>query len=256
MFIVKSLLKIARLLRMNVLEKIICVIILLFWSIIGFIFWIPLLVRVVASYAGNIVYKMVSDSNIDVDKSSMLFDKAIAFYSTGFIKIIETFSNKSSNPANSTPAPKEDSRILYFFAQLFWTFLFWGMLIVSLFWQSIALSKIGTNIGLNEWTKVEFAPKHLEAVNSSLSLNKLNTEKLVFDNNNKFTENLIPKLYWLIAFDHPRFSKSTQFELTTRYLDEDSVEMGKEVSLVLVKKDSTSTIYTNDGFKLLYGKKW
>ena len=64
------------------------VLVMVLWTVIGFLFWIPLLSRVTAVYVVTIVDSTFT--NRDLGGIGILLDKAIQFYSSGFRKIVDS----------------------------------------------------------------------------------------------------------------------------------------------------------------------
>lgn len=111
--------------------KIIGWIVQVVWAVLGFILWIPLLVRVVAAFCGTLVYHMVVQNPNAVNKSSISLKLAIEFWGRGFKAVEETTKGiQSGNQFKVNPFKKEDFNVNSFIAQIAWTILFWGILIL------------------------------------------------------------------------------------------------------------------------------
>jgi len=126
-----------------------------FWAILGLIFWIPLLVRIIAGFCGTLIFNMVINNPEAIHKSKISLDLAVSFYSRGFQTIKSALestyfkndtliaqSNNNSNTEdginNSEGAlAKDEFNVLSFVAQLLWTIIFWGLTLFSLFGPSI-----------------------------------------------------------------------------------------------------------------------
>ncbi|MEO5561772.1 MAG: hypothetical protein ABIR18_00025 [Chitinophagaceae bacterium] len=104
-----------------------------FWTILGMIFWIPLVVRVVAGFCGSLVYNMVTNNPENIQRSKESLDLALSFYVRGFINIKSALFNGTqlqNKNANSSLdfKPKFDSGS--FIAQIIWTIIFWAGVIL------------------------------------------------------------------------------------------------------------------------------
>mgnify|MGYP001613506013 CR=1 FL=1 len=91
------------------------------WSVIGFIFWIPLLFRVTAVFSGSILIYAVN--NQDTSPLRAYLDAAIGFYDRGFKIINSTFSKNYSRGPQSYVEPISLYRLAL---ELITTFVFWG----------------------------------------------------------------------------------------------------------------------------------
>lgn len=99
-----------------------------FWAILGLIFWIPLLVRIVAAFCGGLVYNMVINNPENIQRSKVSLDLALSFYARGFENIQSAlFEKKSYNNNNST---NPEFHLASFIGQILWTLIFWATVIL------------------------------------------------------------------------------------------------------------------------------
>src|SRR4051812_4865299 len=100
---------------------------LLFWAVVGLIFWIPLLVRVIAIFCVNIVYNVVVTNPKEYsERMKIPLDHAIVFYTEGFKRIISTLTIDDTSEINFK---NQQGSITWtkFFGELLWVVIFWGM---------------------------------------------------------------------------------------------------------------------------------
>lgn len=110
------------------------IIALIFWAILGLIFWIPLLFRIVAAFCGNLIYNMIVNNPERILQSKSSLELAINFYSRGFEIISSTIYEK---PKETVIQGKNEFHISSFIGQLIWTLLFWGLTIYPFYKNSI-----------------------------------------------------------------------------------------------------------------------
>lgn len=103
----------------------------LFWAILGFLFWIPLLFRVIAGFCGSIVYNMLANNPDNIKKNKELLEAAISFYANGFVVIESTYTESGNNSSNINSVA-QDLKAGPFFLQIIWTIVFWGIIMVPL----------------------------------------------------------------------------------------------------------------------------
>jgi len=99
-----------------------------FWAVLGFVFWIPLLFRVIAGFCSSLVYNMIVERPESMANSKYSLEQAIGFYSNGFRIIHSTlFEEKNKSSSNMK---NQEFAIIPFMAQIAWTIVFWGALVV------------------------------------------------------------------------------------------------------------------------------
>lgn len=108
-----------------------------FWAVLGFIFWIPLLVRIIAAFCASLAYNMVVQNPGAIQKSRISLELAISFYAKGFSIIRETIFEPNKKV---TANPAEEFHIYSFIAQLVWTIIFWSTLFLPFYWHKISLN--------------------------------------------------------------------------------------------------------------------
>lgn len=94
----------------RMIHKIVLVVLLVFWAIVGLIFWIPLLARITAFYAFMVIASAYTDSNLATARSGI--DSAVSFYPDGFKRITSSLLGPSNNEESVRPlASSELSKI-------------------------------------------------------------------------------------------------------------------------------------------------
>ena len=101
------------------------------WTVIGFVFWLPFLVRMIAMFIGAVLVS--AGGGLNMNTASAGLDRAVRFYPEGFSKIDDSISQLVSG--NMAPSrnwnPVEDfwyplvEHIV--FALLFWVMTLWGV---------------------------------------------------------------------------------------------------------------------------------
>jgi Protein of unknown function (DUF5663) len=109
---------------------------LAFWAVLGMFFWMPLLFRIVAAFCATLVYNMVIQNPAAIQKSRTSLELAINFYGRGFEVIRQTTSTNDVKK-NIIANPVKEFDVISFIAQLAWTIIFWGILMLPFFWHKI-----------------------------------------------------------------------------------------------------------------------
>jgi hypothetical protein len=112
--------------------EIIAYIAYVFWAILGFIFWVPLMVRIIAAFCGSLAYNMVIQNPGAIQQSRISLELAISFYVKGFRMIHDTIFEPGKK---ATVSPVKDFHLYSFIAQVAWTIIFWGTLLLPFLWH-------------------------------------------------------------------------------------------------------------------------
>lgn len=100
------------------------IIVFIFWAVLGFLFWLPLLFRVIAGFCGSLLYNMAVNNPDGIRDSKVSLDLAISFYAKGF----QTIHSSLYENQNETRAIRNNEfHLTSFFGQILWTLLFWGL---------------------------------------------------------------------------------------------------------------------------------
>jgi len=94
------------------------------WGLVGFIFWLPFLIRMIAFFTGSILVSVGGGGNISVAQTGL--DKAVRFYPSGFVIIHDSISSLINGKTieNKTWNAKDDFWLPlvehFVFAIMFW----------------------------------------------------------------------------------------------------------------------------------------
>jgi hypothetical protein len=129
-------------------------VILTVWLVVGFVLWIPFIVRMMGAYFGHLIISVYSQH--DLKPAQLALDNAVGFYARGFRLIIRNLKSATVEPAIVTHiAADKIGQILLdlLFAILFWmTTLFAVGMIASSLTKTIAHDlKFGTKTGSLSW---------------------------------------------------------------------------------------------------------
>src|SRR5437763_330956 len=95
------------------------------WMIIGFVCWIPLLVRATASVAAGILYCTITESDPSPMKAS--FETALTFYPRGF-ELIDCVLSPDYKGQPIQSKTSDDPVWWRVVLEICWTVIFWGSL--------------------------------------------------------------------------------------------------------------------------------
>jgi CRISPR/Cas system-associated protein Cas10 (large subunit of type III CRISPR-Cas system) len=112
-----------------ILRVVVTIIVLIIWSIVGFLFWIPLLGRMIIWYTSMITISTFRQVDISYAQSRLTF--AIEFYIIGFNKILELLKHKK---LTYTRDDNQDPLNLWEFL----TSLIWDLLWTLIFWVALS----------------------------------------------------------------------------------------------------------------------
>lgn len=115
----------------NLIIRIIEVIIITIWAVIGLIFWLPFLVRMIALFIGAVIISAGGEATMHAAEFSL--DKAARFYTDGFKAIHQSISsiiNRNINRHISSDPINEFWRPLAI--HMASVILFWGITVGSL----------------------------------------------------------------------------------------------------------------------------
>lgn len=114
----------------SVVKMIVLVLLITTWTIIGFIFWIPLLARSTAMFSGLVVYVTISGTSSQVP--AYYLQRSIRFYTDGFGIIFESIhGNQDTKNLEPSFGPNEIdyisilSKLGRFMLEILWTSIFW-----------------------------------------------------------------------------------------------------------------------------------
>jgi len=91
------------------------VVALVIWSVVGFVFWIPLLIRQITMFSVLILHATLT--NQDPSAAGVGLDLAVTFYANGFRKIISAMYRERHTGSEAGM----EFRPLRFMAEMAWT---------------------------------------------------------------------------------------------------------------------------------------
>ncbi len=117
----------------RLVQLFVLIVTIVFWFVVGFIFWIPLLTRTIAIYCAAMMAAAIGNGEIGHLKE--LLDRAVEFYPKGFTTILEYHRGErtSSSPSQSVKtettenAPERIHGINWkkVREEMIWTAVFW-----------------------------------------------------------------------------------------------------------------------------------
>lgn len=116
---------------MGVIQVVILIVTMVLWTVIGLIFWVPILFRSTASLTGGILYCTITQTDPDYLKAS--FQNAVSFYARGFEAIRFVFSDKTNASPKSSPGDTHDGKWWRTIIEMVWAAIFWGATYIAIF---------------------------------------------------------------------------------------------------------------------------
>ena len=115
---------------------------LLIWSVIGFLFWVPMLVFAIARYSVHVVYLTIS--GLDADVVSAQLEHAVGFYVNGFRNVVRGVFRKPSNQGPGLTPQIDAGRLML---HVIGVTLFWLAALALFLWTT------GRLAGLFSWLR-------------------------------------------------------------------------------------------------------
>jgi hypothetical protein len=104
------------------------------WTVLGPLFWIPLLARMVAYFTAMVTLSAVSRTDISAAQARL--DYAVAFFPHGYRLILDSIT-KAAKPGSPLPnAEPQPGQVMAVVKEIFWAALFWaGIAYAAGFWS-------------------------------------------------------------------------------------------------------------------------
>jgi len=115
------------------IRVLVTLIVLFIWTIIGFLFWIPLLLKMIAYFSSMITISTFRNVQIKAAQDRLNF--AVEFYVRGFVKILDILKRKNLEEIkleDITPVDFWDLFISIIW-DILWTLVFWGGVIFLIY---------------------------------------------------------------------------------------------------------------------------
>ena len=117
----------------SIIKLVVFIIVLLVWTFIGFIFWIPLLTRTTALFSAGILISLFSQTP---ERSMVHFkfalEVAISFYIEGYRQVFKALYPKKQNGISFFIDYIEFDWIRFIWESV-WTAIFWATIIFALY---------------------------------------------------------------------------------------------------------------------------
>lgn len=113
---------------------------LVIWGVMGFIFWIPFLIRQIAVFSVLILHATLT--NQDPSAAGVGLDLAVTFYANGFRKIISAMYREG----HSNSGGGMEFRPGRFIGEMVWTAMFWLTTLFATGLLDGLITRIGTAI--------------------------------------------------------------------------------------------------------------
>jgi len=110
----------------QVVQYALLALVLAVWSVVGFVFWIPLMARATVAFCATAVYANLVSHGTDVPKSGL--QHAVFFYVNGFRSIHRAIVGLQSTEPEVTP----DFELGRFVAESLWTVVLWWIALITL----------------------------------------------------------------------------------------------------------------------------
>jgi len=112
---------------MKVLKVPILIFVLLIWTVIGFLFWIPLLARTIAIYTSILLIDNITEKWSNSKDYTERLETSTRFYATGFVNIIDALYGEQEKAPYSNKERFDFGRL---FVEALWCAGFWGSVIL------------------------------------------------------------------------------------------------------------------------------
>jgi len=108
------------------IRVLVTLLVLVIWTIMGFVFWIPLLLKMIAYFSSMITISTFRNIQIKAAQDRLNF--AIEFYVVGFVMILDILKRKKLEKIKLEDIAPVDFWDLLFSIiwDILWTVVFWG----------------------------------------------------------------------------------------------------------------------------------
>ncbi|MDH3223298.1 MAG: hypothetical protein OEO23_06250 [Gemmatimonadota bacterium] len=125
---------------------------MLVWLLIGFFFWIPLLVRAAIGFSVEVVNATLTGRSADA--AGKMLQRAVNFYRSGFVNALEAIQEPSEQPRRIDVVAEEDEVGIDargFINEVGWTLLIWYLIASFLGWTSWTPVRAWNEFWAIEW---------------------------------------------------------------------------------------------------------
>jgi hypothetical protein len=116
------------------LRTLILAMVMAIWTVLGPLFWIPLLARMVAYFTAMVTLSAVSRTDISAAQARL--DYAVAFFPHGYRLILDSIT-QAAQPGSPLPnAEPQPGQVMALVKEILWAALFWaGIAYAAGFWS-------------------------------------------------------------------------------------------------------------------------
>jgi hypothetical protein len=116
------------------IRRLVLVVVICAWALIGVAVWIPMLVRSVLTFSAMVVISSLS-KNVSLEPASYALESSITLYDDGFAKIFESMGrHQRYSGSTSSPIGARDLQILVWNG--LWVVVFYA-LVAFIYWKVI-----------------------------------------------------------------------------------------------------------------------
>ena len=129
---------------------------MLVWLMIGFVFWIPLLIRAAIGFCVEVVNATLT--NRSAEAAGNMLRRAVGFYHSGFVVALEAIHGSPAVPQAAFPPIDDDEPEMGidargFINELGWTALIWYLIASLLGWTSWTPARVWTEFFGIDWAR-------------------------------------------------------------------------------------------------------
>ena len=107
---------------MKLTKFVIYLIVMILWAAIGFVIWIPLIVRMILIFTGSIIAEVISTDKNYTALLEQRLNYAISFYPGGFRRIEDSIFG---DPDEVTERPDMSGDLRIILGEVIWSAVFW-----------------------------------------------------------------------------------------------------------------------------------
>ena len=131
---------------------------MLVWLMVGFFFWVPLLIRAGIGFSVEVVNATLTGRSAEA--AGVMLRRAVDFYRSGFVIAIEAIQDKTEGRTRHQVAPRHSDQepeigvdARGFLNEVAWTVLIWYLLASALGWTSWTPARAFVELLDIEWAR-------------------------------------------------------------------------------------------------------
>lgn len=110
----------------NAIRQFVLAVSLSIWAVVGFLFWIPMLVHAIVQFSALIVYATITDA--DPSTLATNLERAVRFYLEGFRKVVRAIYRRTT-VGQSNISWNVDTKVML--VHVVGTLIFWVVIVVT-----------------------------------------------------------------------------------------------------------------------------